>query len=73
MRVGDENGVKFPREFGLLLKQMLYFDRYVSELKKSQPFSQTPLIPLHPVLSPSTTRTCAVSSRRDRARHVRVY
>ena len=29
VRVGDENGVKFPREFGLLLKQVLYFDRYV--------------------------------------------
>jgi aarF domain-containing kinase len=29
VRVGDRNGVKFPREFGLLLKQVLYFDRYV--------------------------------------------
>lgn len=28
-RVGDENGIKFPSEFGLLLKQILYFDRYV--------------------------------------------
>ena len=32
IRVGDENGVKFPREFGLLLKQILYFDRYVALL-----------------------------------------
>ena len=32
IRVGDENGVKFPREFGLLLKQILYFDRYVTLL-----------------------------------------
>lgn len=28
VRVGDKHGVKFPREFGLLLKQVLYFDRY---------------------------------------------
>mmetsp|Transcript_16663 Transcript_16663/g.22965 ORF Transcript_16663/g.22965 Transcript_16663/m.22965 type:complete len:574 (-) Transcript_16663:168-1889(-) len=29
VRVGETHGVKFPREFGLLLKQVLYFDRYV--------------------------------------------
>ena len=28
IRVGEENGVKFPREFALLIKQVLYFDRY---------------------------------------------
>jgi aarF domain-containing kinase len=28
VRVGDAHGVRFPREFGLLLKQVLYFDRY---------------------------------------------
>jgi aarF domain-containing kinase len=28
VRVGDQHGVRFPREFGLLLKQVLYFDRY---------------------------------------------
>jgi aarF domain-containing kinase len=28
VRVGETHGVKFPREFGLLLKQLLYFDRY---------------------------------------------
>lgn len=28
VRVGEENGVKFPREFALLIKQVLYFDRY---------------------------------------------
>jgi aarF domain-containing kinase len=28
VRVGDAHGVKFPRQFGLLLKQVLYFDRY---------------------------------------------
>ena len=32
VRVGEDNGVKFPREFGLLLKQLLYFDRYVQLL-----------------------------------------
>jgi aarF domain-containing kinase len=26
--VADKNGLKLPREFGLLLKQALYFDRY---------------------------------------------
>ena len=26
--VADRNGVKLPREFGVLLKQVLYFDRY---------------------------------------------
>ena len=30
--VGERNGVKFPREFGLLLKQILYFDRYIQLL-----------------------------------------
>ena len=28
VRVADDNGIRFPREFGLLLKQLLYFDRY---------------------------------------------
>lgn len=28
-RVGELHGIKFPREFGLLLKQILYFDRYI--------------------------------------------
>jgi aarF domain-containing kinase len=28
VRVGEDNGVRFPREFALLLKQVLYFDRY---------------------------------------------
>ncbi|KZZ57586.1 kinase [Oleiphilus sp. HI0125] len=29
VRVGEEHGLHFPREFALLLKQFLYFDRYV--------------------------------------------
>jgi len=32
IRVGEENGIRFPREFGLLMKQMLYFDRYTQIL-----------------------------------------
>jgi aarF domain-containing kinase len=28
VRVGEKHGIKFPREFALLLKQLLYFDRY---------------------------------------------
>ena len=27
--VGKRHGIHFPREFALLLKQLLYFDRYV--------------------------------------------
>lgn len=27
-RVGESNGIRFPREFALLIKQLLYFDRY---------------------------------------------
>ncbi|CAM9429535.1 unnamed protein product, partial [Choristocarpus tenellus] len=26
--VAENNGLKLPREFGLLIKQALYFDRY---------------------------------------------
>jgi predicted unusual protein kinase regulating ubiquinone biosynthesis (AarF/ABC1/UbiB family) len=29
IRIGEDNGIHFPREFALLLKQFLYFDRYV--------------------------------------------
>lgn len=32
VRVGEDNGVRFPREFALLLKQILYFDRYTKLL-----------------------------------------
>jgi aarF domain-containing kinase len=28
VQVAENNGLKLPREFGLLLKQALYFDRY---------------------------------------------
>ena len=28
VRVSEQYGLRFPREFGLLLKQLLYFDRY---------------------------------------------
>lgn len=32
IRVGEQHGIRFPREFALLLKQFLYFDRYVQAL-----------------------------------------
>ena len=28
VKVGEQNGLRFPREFALLVKQLLYFDRY---------------------------------------------
>ena len=28
IRVSEGYGLRFPREFGLLIKQLLYFDRY---------------------------------------------
>ncbi len=31
-KISKDNGLKIPREFGLLIKQMLYFDRYVKIL-----------------------------------------
>ncbi|GBF91070.1 hypothetical protein Rsub_03926 [Raphidocelis subcapitata] len=31
-RIGEAHGVRFPPDFGLLLKQSLYFDRYVRAL-----------------------------------------
>jgi aarF domain-containing kinase len=30
--IGQEYGIKFPRDFGLLIKQTLYFDRYTKLL-----------------------------------------
>jgi len=33
--LGQEYGIKFPRDFGLLLKQALYFDRYTKLLAPS--------------------------------------
>lgn len=35
VRVAENNGLKLPREFGLLLKQALYFDRYQKLLAPS--------------------------------------
>ncbi|ASK34481.1 kinase [Alcanivorax sp. N3-2A] len=32
VRIGESHGIRFPREFALLLKQFLYFDRYVQVL-----------------------------------------
>ena len=30
--IAERRGLRFPREFALLIKQMLYFDRFVQEL-----------------------------------------
>lgn len=35
VRIGERQGIKFPREFGLFLKQILYFDRYTRILAPS--------------------------------------
>ena len=35
VEAGETHGVRFPREFGLLLKQFLYFDRYTRILAPS--------------------------------------
>ena len=32
VEIGKKHGIRFPREFALLLKQILYFDRYISLL-----------------------------------------
>lgn len=32
VNIGESHGIRFPREFALLLKQFLYFDRYVQAL-----------------------------------------
>ena len=32
INIGEKHGIRFPREFALLLKQFLYFDRYVQAL-----------------------------------------
>lgn len=32
VHIGEQHGIRFPREFALLLKQFLYFDRYVQVL-----------------------------------------
>ncbi|KAL6774334.1 AKC1 [Auxenochlorella protothecoides x Auxenochlorella symbiontica] len=33
--MGEKHGIRFPREFGLLIKQLLYFDRYTRILAPS--------------------------------------
>lgn len=35
IEIGDTHGIRFPREFGMLLKQLLYFDRYTQLLAPS--------------------------------------
>ncbi len=40
--VAQKNGLKIPREFGLLFKQMLYFDRYVRILAPEMNLATSP-------------------------------
>lgn len=42
--VAEENGLRFPREFALLFKQMLYFDRYVQILAPDLNIASSPEI-----------------------------
>ena len=32
VKIGEQHGIRFPRSFALLLKQFLYFDRYIQAL-----------------------------------------
>ncbi|KAF5833256.1 hypothetical protein DUNSADRAFT_10494 [Dunaliella salina] len=56
VRIGEEHGVRFPREFGLFLKQLLYFDRYTRILA-----------PQLQVLSDERIRTANLSSQYGRS------
>jgi len=47
VEVGKRHGIRFPREFGLLLKQFLYFDRYIQILApEMEMFGDERLMPL---------------------------
>ncbi|MBL8022278.1 MAG: AarF/ABC1/UbiB kinase family protein [Leptospirales bacterium] len=43
-KIGERNGIKFPREFALLIKQFLYFDRYIRLLAPELDMIQDPRI-----------------------------
>ncbi len=43
-KIGERNGIKFPREFALLIKQFLYFDRYIRLLAPELNMIQDPRI-----------------------------
>ncbi|MCB1174149.1 MAG: AarF/ABC1/UbiB kinase family protein [Leptospiraceae bacterium] len=42
VQVGEKYGIRFPREFGLLMKQFLYFDRYIRILSPGMDLFQDP-------------------------------
>lgn len=44
VELGKQHGLKFPREFALLLKQLLYFDRYMQALAPDLEFFGDPRI-----------------------------
>lgn len=45
--MGEKHGIRFPREFGLLIKQLLYFDRYTRILVREMGADSAPLHALH--------------------------
>ena len=40
VQIGNDHGIRFPRELGMLLKQLLYFDRLSCPLSGSQAIGQ---------------------------------
>ena len=40
--IGAQHGVRFPRQFSLVLKQLLYFDRFITYLQDSGTAYQAP-------------------------------
>lgn len=42
VQIGEKYGIRFPREFGLLMKQFLYFDRYIRILSPGMDLFQDP-------------------------------
>jgi predicted unusual protein kinase regulating ubiquinone biosynthesis (AarF/ABC1/UbiB family) len=52
--VGKQYGIHFPREFALLLKQVLYFDRYVQLLAPDMGFYSDKRLMMMPELPEST-------------------
>ena len=51
VRVADRHGVKFPREFTLLLRNVLYFDRYRAALAPDLDVLNDPRVRLRAVVS----------------------
>jgi len=48
VEVSEQNGLKIPREFALLFKQMLYFDRYIRLLAPDLDIMNPDIIKIYP-------------------------